>query len=273
MKQLQFILSDGVNLPVELKFSPDGWNESIINRTRNDNYYSVSEKFTTQLTFVEDGAAYLKNIFYTKGIDGFCKLTITQLNDTTLQYVTIYQGNIDFSTFVDGRFLVKVNINEGSFWETIKAKEKTDYEIDIESLSTITIDADFPYLLEKYNLTSTISLTNNGYLNVGFYEAFRDASIGALSINENSSIANQSLGYLLPFAVSNESTTTIFNIKITGNWNVIGSSQLIELRFYKNTSSYIVESFNILSGNLTSISTNYNLTLNQYFLYFYQYLI
>lgn len=264
MKQLQFILSDGVNLPVELKFSPDGWNESIINRTRNDNYYSVSEKFTTQLTFVEDGAAYLKNIFYTKGIDGFCKLTITQLNDTTLQYVTIYQGNIDFSTFVDGRFQVKVNINEGSFWETIKAKEKTDYEIDIESLSPITIDADFPYLLEKYNLTSTISLTNNGYLNVGFYEAFRDASIGALSINENSSIANQSLGYLLPFAVSNESTTTIFNIKITGNWNVIGSSQLIELRFYKNTSSYIVESFNILSGNLTSISTNYNLTLNQF---------
>lgn len=246
MKQLQFILSDDVNLPVELRFSPDGWNESIINRTRNDNYYSVSEKFTTQLTFVEDGAAYLKNIFYTKGIDGFCKLTITQLNDTTLQYVTIYQGNIDFSTFVDGRFQVKVNINEGSFWETIKAKEKTDYDIDIDSLSPITIDADFPQLYQKYeyNIYET-NVLNNHMLGINIINS-------EISLNNTTANDVAATAFSLVPANSFVQCTDCLNINIT---NFIANCVI-------NAPNGCIIKFYLSNETLTNVALIYQKTLS-----------
>jgi hypothetical protein len=275
MKQLQFILSDGVNFPIELNFSPDGWNESIINRTRNDNYFSVSEKFTTQLTFVEDGAAYLKNIFYTKGIDGFCKLTITQLNDTTLQYVTIYQGNIDFSTFVDGRFQVKVNINEGSFWETIKAKEKTDYEIDIDSLSPITIDADFPALEEKINaINSSQNITLHGLCILGFSNLVYENSLNSISYYDNQTASNVALPYSQPtylvekpvtnasiyfygdLALSAQNTNTALKIKL-----LVSVYNGVTNTFY-SIQDFLIPAFNNLTPINFVLSSSIPITLN-----------
>lgn len=158
LKPIKFSLTNKNNVETFINFAPDGWDESQIQCTRT-NYYSVSEKFTTQLQFVKDGASLLKSIFYADGFEAYCLMKIYQLNPKTGLYKVVYSGEIDFSTFEHEDYIVKCIANENDFWTKLKANESTEYEIDIDNGSSLTVEATFPYLEENYNVVCNFDNT------------------------------------------------------------------------------------------------------------------
>lgn len=207
-KQLQFKLNGTL-----LNYSPDGWDNSLIQRGRHDIYHSLKSNFTTQLSFVKDGADIIKNIYYTQGFEGVCTLEILQLQPSTQTYLSIFLGNLDFSTFQDDSPFVKILASESSFWEMIKANEKTDYEIDIDSNNPVTINATFPkieetqsYVIYEENITS--------------YDAQKTHLVGITPSNsevyENSSTSQTVTAFKTDFPFAPTNAFLIPNKNLTG---------------------------------------------------------
>ena len=165
MKALRYYLNGTL-----LEHSPEGWDDNVINRTRDAKYHGVSEKFTTPFSFVMDGAAILRNLFYTDGFEASCTFTIEQLNGLTLQYASIFSGVIDFATFIDNKNMVQVTSSESSNGETINANEDTEYEIDIDTNTPTTIQATFPYIAQSLKMISGETDYTEKDISVGLYK-------------------------------------------------------------------------------------------------------
>ncbi|KAF0193380.1 MAG: hypothetical protein FD166_3712, partial [Bacteroidetes bacterium] len=163
-----------------LEHSPEGWDDNLISRTRNEKYHGVSEKFTTPFSFILDGATILRTLLYQHGFEAHCTFSIEQLNGLTLEYSTIFSGTIDFSTFIDEENIVQVAISESSIWETIKASEDTEYEIDIEGNSPVEIQATFPYIAQSLKMNSGETDYFEKDITVGLYVSSEESKVPSL---------------------------------------------------------------------------------------------
>lgn len=119
--------------PTELTFAPQGWQDIQLNWERGFTYHGVFQSFTTPLEFVKDGAKILRYLFVNNGTEGECQIFIEKFNNTVAvyDYEDYYMGDIDFSRFVDKKDFVQCEVMEGGFMSKLKAKESTDYEIDV----------------------------------------------------------------------------------------------------------------------------------------------
>ncbi len=115
----------------ELERAPDGWQEMELEWERGFTYYGMFTAFTAPLRFVKDGAQILRHLHYTSGIEAICEIWVEKFNPSTYAYETFFKADLDFSTMVDEYDFVSVAIMENGFPAKLKAREDTEYEIDI----------------------------------------------------------------------------------------------------------------------------------------------
>ena len=127
--------------PIPLEFSPDGWQEVSIQNQRNKKYFGIDRSVTIPYTFVEDGAAILKQIFYKYGVNAQVNLIICQQQlyysggEYGFWYKLLSKLDIDFSTFNHSGYKVTCNLLEGGFPKYLKANENTTYEFPLDDLA------------------------------------------------------------------------------------------------------------------------------------------
>lgn len=127
--------------PIPLEFSPDGWQEVSIQNQRNKKYFGIDRSVTIPYTFVEDGAAILKQIFYKYGVNAQVNLIICQQQlyysggEYGFWYKLLSKLDVDFSTFNHSGYKVTCNLLEGGFPKYLKANENTTYEFPLDDLA------------------------------------------------------------------------------------------------------------------------------------------
>lgn len=127
--------------PIPLEFSPDGWQEVSIQNQRNKKYFGIDRSVTIPYTFVEDGAAILKQIFYKYGVNAQVNLIICQQQlyysggEYGFWYKLLSKLDVDFSTFNHSGYKVTCNLLEGGFPKYLKSNENTTYEFPLDELS------------------------------------------------------------------------------------------------------------------------------------------
>ena len=128
MKELLFILSDGVT-DTTLKYSPDGWDESMIDLERSDLFYGIVRAYTVKLDFLKDGNLYLRNVYFNYGVKKTISLTIQKLNKKTQLYEIKYTGNIDFNSINLTKRKCSVSTVETGFYALVKQNYNIKFDI------------------------------------------------------------------------------------------------------------------------------------------------
>jgi len=157
MNSLLFkIVYDSVT--TELTHSPDGWDDGLLNLTRQKVSSALFRSYTIKLGFVKEGADLLRNIFYTDKIDATANLEIWKLNGISLEYELKYTGEFDFQSFKDEDVKITITVLDTSILNFIKAYGGTKHEVEI---GAFTYSKAFWYVdpvdsIEKYVLTYTL---------------------------------------------------------------------------------------------------------------------
>lgn len=144
----KFILFNGVET-WELPQSPDGWEESFIEWERSERDLGIIRNYSIPLKWTLDGAFFLRNSFYRKGLQAFTSLTIKKLVPASLEYIDFYIGTIDYSTIVDNYVTVEASIMDSSMASRIKAYSGTLFEIPLDGPDSIEIEFQGIALQEK----------------------------------------------------------------------------------------------------------------------------
>lgn len=144
----KFILFNGVET-WELPQSPDGWEESFIEWERSTRDLGIIRNYSIPLKWTLDGAFFLRNSFYRKGIQAFTSLTIKKLVPADLTYIDFYIGTIDYSTLVDNYVTVEASIMDSGMASRIKAFNGTLFEIPLDGPDSIEIEFQGIALQEK----------------------------------------------------------------------------------------------------------------------------
>ena len=129
MPDLKFFITTGSVFNTQLLYSPQGWDDSLVQYERSLKYYGVFRSFTVPMRFAKDGAQYLRQEFYTYKLDSIAYILIQKLNRITLVYETAYQGSFDFSTFKDTDYQVEITVIDGGLAQLFKNNETTQYKI------------------------------------------------------------------------------------------------------------------------------------------------
>ncbi len=108
---------------------PIGWKETEIKWARSLTYWGLVTTLTTAYKFVEDGAKILRHIYFTQGVEGKCRLVIEKRRKSDFTYEAFYEGDVDFSTFLDEDSQVTVNVEQGGMNARFRANENTPYEV------------------------------------------------------------------------------------------------------------------------------------------------
>ena len=122
--------------PTPLVYAPDNWNEVSISFERGWTYYGLFRQYSSEFQFVKDGATILRWAYYlSSGIEGELKLVVKKFNNTVAvyDYEDYMNCAIDFSTFLDSFDKVSVNLVEAGFITKLKARENSEYAIDVQS--------------------------------------------------------------------------------------------------------------------------------------------
>ena len=150
------------NNPYFLKFAPDGHSDIEIKNIRNKKYWGIDRTVSLPLTYINDGALILKDIFYKLGIEETVYLVICQQKlDYTAGvnygywYKQIYRGEVYLSTFMHTDAKVTCTTLEGGIPKHLKANENTVYEFPFTDPAAIYLKEDGINLHEKLNYQDT----------------------------------------------------------------------------------------------------------------------
>jgi hypothetical protein len=144
-------------LPTPLEWSPDGWQAMTVGWERNMSKFGLVRNFTLSLTFLEDGAQILKEVFYNGNVDSQLWLLVQKrtldvtLTDYAVTYPLYYKGEIDFSTFRGSHRQAQVNIMEGGRSKELRAGEGTLSQFPLEVSRSIRVKMDGMDLTEVGN--------------------------------------------------------------------------------------------------------------------------
>lgn len=130
------IILDDTDVPLTLTKNPAGIEDFEIKYKRHQTYGTVMRSITETLRFVEEGRQYIKDVFDAFGVDGECYITIKTQNLSNKTYSTLYEGYLDFSTYVEDDVFVEVAIIDSQDTSKLQSRES----IDIDLLSSIDLD-------------------------------------------------------------------------------------------------------------------------------------
>lgn len=139
--------------PNPINQSPEGWEDNVIQLTRNKEFVGVIKAYTTTLKFFSEAATILRTIAYTKGIEVvlfFIWLKLDLSFGGGMKYKDWYKGEFDLSTFKDGYDGVQANIIEGGFYKELQANKNITYEIPFDE-NTASVEMDGIELFNKLN--------------------------------------------------------------------------------------------------------------------------
>ena len=122
--------------PTPIVYAPDNWNDISVTFERGWNYYGLFRQFTSEFQFVKDGATILRWAYYlSSGIEGELRLVVKKFNTqaSIYDYEDYIDCAIDFSTFMDSFDKVSVTLVEAGFITKLKARENSEYAIDVQS--------------------------------------------------------------------------------------------------------------------------------------------
>lgn len=112
---------------------PKEWRDQTLQWGRNATYFGLNRTFTAAYSFIEDGAAILRNIMYTIGLEAQVSLVVLKWNSDTDVYEDYYKAEIDLSQFVDSvETDFKVNLLEGGLVKLLKSYENTMFSIPMD---------------------------------------------------------------------------------------------------------------------------------------------
>lgn len=117
----------------KLEYAPKDKDSTKITEERKFTYHGVYRKYSTPVEFVEDGAHILRHIFNTQGINGVCwfRIDVFDSSVSVNDFVEEYRGDIDFSRYDSGRYIVKVEMMEDGFPAKLVSQESTEYELEM----------------------------------------------------------------------------------------------------------------------------------------------
>lgn len=117
----------------KLEYAPKDKDSTKITEERKFTYHGVYRKYSTPVEFVEDGAHILRHIFNTQGINGICwfRIDVFDSSVSVNDFVEEYRGDIDFSRYDSGRYIVKVEMMEDGFPAKLVSQESTEYELEM----------------------------------------------------------------------------------------------------------------------------------------------
>lgn len=118
-----------------LKHAPKGWKEMNLAWGRGYQYWAMFRTVSKELKFIKDGAKILRHIYYSGSIQSKVELYIEKNGNTAANpyYDPYFYGDVDLSYFNDETDYVNGEIIEGGFIAQLKARETTEYEIDVEN--------------------------------------------------------------------------------------------------------------------------------------------
>ncbi|HYE68724.1 MAG TPA: hypothetical protein VEA58_08930, partial [Anaerovoracaceae bacterium] len=151
--------------PIELRYTPDGWQKKAFAWERDMRKVGLVRTFTIPLSFVLDGKSIVDKIALLESFDEMIELVIKAIETSfpsfpdisvhSLDYVEIYRGELDLPKAEGEENFTKVPIVEGSLDQLLKANEATVYSIPFETYNTIKMDGLFleqshSYLIPGY---------------------------------------------------------------------------------------------------------------------------
>lgn len=169
-----FYVEDGIvktsAMPKPLEFTPNGWQDIIIENARNVNYFLLDRSLTLPLEFVEDGARILKDSYYRYGIETHVELVIAkqqlEINETHygFYYTLLFKGELDFAMFSHEGPKVVINVKEGGVIKYLQAYHNMKVEIPMSELNTDLVQIDGLLLKQsaKYIITNGYLPNDNG---------------------------------------------------------------------------------------------------------------
>jgi hypothetical protein len=130
------------SLPVPLNYTPDGWQDKVINYAKSTEYQGMIRTFTIPLNFVRDGAKILRYLRYNYGVQAVGDIVILKRDHDDGKYKGYYKGAIDFSQFTYDDQKATAQVMERGLSELIKANENTAYEIPLNVPEVISVTFD-----------------------------------------------------------------------------------------------------------------------------------
>ncbi len=147
---------------VELRYAPKGWETDYLKYLRSDRYYGMFYDAALDLEFVKDGAAALREVYYSEGSEGVATFSVKRLNKRTLLYEDIVTDALfDFTTFDDNFTFVKCQVKFSGIDADFKNNDEKKYTIDVPSNRILFFDG-----VSLKNANSEHTTYNDGDLNV-----------------------------------------------------------------------------------------------------------
>jgi hypothetical protein len=114
---------------------PLGWKDDGKSFTRNPDYHGIFVELSNNITFIDSGANYIKNVYENYGINAEIKLKKEIRHPQTDKWVLDYDGVLDLSEYIyeDGKVTVK--FNSSGLLSLIKARQNE--KVEIERLTTM----------------------------------------------------------------------------------------------------------------------------------------
>lgn len=127
------------NVQNPLDFTPDGWQDILIQWERIMKYGGTQRSFTGTLGFIKDGAQILRYINFNNNFEVKIYLLIQrkqlEMDDTEFAFVYrfFYKGELDFSTYeqsdINEGLKITMNVMDGGFTKFLKAYNNVTYEL------------------------------------------------------------------------------------------------------------------------------------------------
>lgn len=113
----------------ECKYSPDEWNNNVLNWTRSIDNAETLVKYTTSFTFIKEDAGYLRDCYEDTGVFSKVKFIIEQYDYNEFTYKPYYSGDIDFYSYERNKHKVSIVTTDIGYRASVMANLDTTYEI------------------------------------------------------------------------------------------------------------------------------------------------
>ena len=248
-------------MPDPIDNSPEGWEQNVIQFTRNTEFLGIVKAYTTTLKFFRDAATILRSNYYKFGCEivlFFIWLKLDQSFGGGMKYKDWYKGEIDFTTFNDNYDSVEVNIIEGGFYKDVQANKNVPYEIPFDD-DSVSIEMDGFPLFNKLTYQIAPDVLYEGSATKSMAIPFIVAEGTNLNIETGSETAVDYINFATLLASDNwmikNSGTNNQDIHITGAARFYAPENgtlplsFVRMKFLKNSSDPNFNGWTIYSGN------------------------
>lgn len=114
-----------------LKHAPEEWNDNVIKWERDKKNNVILTKYVDNFTFILEDSDFLRQCFANEKVFAKVRFTAEEYDSGNFTYKQYYSGDIDFYSYEEDRYSVKVSILEIGYKVAFDANYDTKYEIEI----------------------------------------------------------------------------------------------------------------------------------------------